>query len=923
MAWKDYLSHFRQGVVADPNLILLKKYLLCVQQGWFRINGVSPDKNYHLGNYLFDDERVLLDFTHLSDEARKNFTEWFLSPHKDKHITHFSPIQTNDYRGYTAEVELSWWGRLMNLLLYRKKAYHWPFSSSTAKLGERQLQGISVYPGENGLFINVKQNKTESTNYKYSNPQSNQDTPFLNVKRVFLNNELVSQLQKIDLSKPNYDEIIASPHPFAIPVDNKHKRFREMSDYRIAEKLEKKQYWYQRVFNFIVGFFWKNKEQKSSKETAYDPLQFKEIIATENATVLHHPESGEVIVMEKRPELDSMVFCGGGAKIFGHVGALQAFEEAGICPQKYAGSSAGAIMALLAYLGCPSSEIKDFFKRFRQENLVHYESYQGGISDTQALKSAVDYMIIKKVQDIITNYSIDQTVEGKRFLATEVFPKGLITFGSLLAIKKRYPDCPFGKELVVTATIKERRETLYFSCEYTPDMEVSDAVRKSASFPLVFKPTLFEGEPCNDGGVLSNFPTEAFHEDDLTFLFSEKANYLRLVAFQFDNDGTERTILEKAVDRVYRENFIWNWIYGMITGVKDPVSGWERDRLKLLLYINQTVLIDVANVSSTQFTVDEPTQEKLFNNGYKAANDYIFARYKTEPDPDNLDKKRVVLDSNTKQSINEEGLYSRFASFEELLYFSCFKRCEKWFNLLAAKAIEQGMDVLRIEELRAQYFSRQSVINEQPPSTSSNNLTLFNHHYDELLANVQMKKLTANMRSFEVIYPFLLNFAPVTLIKNQKDLIRYKSARHMFSLHNPFNCLPQLRHIKGEVHIIFALFKDILLSCREILNDDECEKIKFLSRFEESNELLFSDPVFFDKWCLLPSQTKQLIDTIKKGDCEGVKMICLTLKNKTEPSSSSAPPLSTHIKIELPSQEIKIAANIADLAEVCSTSLSF
>lgn len=884
MALKDYLSHlFRHDVVADPHLVLLKKYLLCVQQGWFRINGLSPDNHYTLGEYLFDNERVLLDFTHLSDESRRSFNEWFLSPHKDQHVTYLSPIRTNDYRGYTAEVELSWWGRIMNGLFYRKKAYYWPLSSVTAKLGHHQLKGIAVCPGENGLFINIKQNKIQSTYYKYSDPQRDQDGPLLNVKRVFLSNELVSQLQKTDLSQPNYDEIIANRHPFAIPVGDKNKRFREMNDYRTAERLEKKLYWYQRIINFIVRLFRQNKGSSSSQETVFDPRQFKEIIKTNDAVVDQHPESGEVIVMEKRPELDSMVFCGGGAKIFAHVGALKAFEDVGIHPKKFAGSSAGAIMALLAYLGYPSSEIKKFFKRFRQENLVHYESYQGGISDTQAMKAGLDYMIIKTIQDIIIDNKINETVEGKRFLATEVFSKGLITFRSLKAIKMRYPECRLGDELIVTATIKERRATRYFSYLLTPDMEVSNVVTTSASFPLVFKPTLFEGETYNDGGILSNFPTEVFHEDDSTFLFSEKANYLRLVAFQFDNDGSERNIIEKAVVRVYRENFILNWIYGVITGVKDPVSGWERDRLKLLQYSNQTVLIKVGNVSSSQFNLDAKTQDDLFNNGYENAKEHIEARYKTEiisgvP----TKRRRVLIDPITHQAVNDEGLYTRFASFEELLYFSCFKRCKAWFNLLVVKAIEQGMDVLKVDELRTQYFPRERVLPTLSSGASeANQPTLFNHQF-EITAFNQCRNLQANMRLFNVIYPVFLNFMPEALIKNTKDLLQFRKARHKLDVHKPFDCLIHLGRIQGQVHIVFALLKDILFTCENIPTSDACEKIDCLARFEDSREFDFSNPVFFDQWFLLPRHTKQLMDVIKKKDWEGVKRICSILKNKTD-----------------------------------------
>ena len=919
MAWKDYLSHlFRPAIVADPNLILLKKYLLCVQQGWFRVNGLSPDNQYTVGDYLFDNERVLLDFTHLSDKARKIFNDWFLSPDKDKHIKHWSSIRTNDYRGYTAEVELSWWGRLMNFLFYRKKAYYWPFSSSTARLGKHQLHGIGVYPGENGLFIHIAQNKAKSTHHKYTDPKTKQETPLLNVKRVFLNNELVNQLLKMDLSHHNYDEILANPHPFAIPIEDKGKRFREMQDYRIAEKLIKKQYWYKRLFNFLVRVFFKNNPNQVTPETGYDPRQFKETISIDNTVVLQHPGSGEVIFMEKRPELDSMVFCGGGAKIFAHVGAFKAFEEIGVRPTRYAGSSAGAIMALLAYLGYPSDEIKNFFKQFRQENLVHYEFYQGGISDTQALKAALDFMIIKKIKALVMHYGIDRTVEGENFLVNEVYKKGKITFGSLKALKKRHPDCPLGEELIVTATIKERRATRYFSYERTPDMEISDAVTKSASFPFVFKPTLFEGETYNDGGILSNLPTEVFQEDDSTFLFSEKANYMRLVAFQFDNDGSERNILEKAVERVYRENFLLNWVYGMITGVKDPVSGWERDRLKLLQYSNQIVLIKIGNVSSTQFNLDEKTQEVLLNNGYRDARAHITARYKTvmAPDPEDNSQKKVsvVVDINTHQAINEEGLYMRFASFEELLYFSCFKRCEKWFNRLAQKAIEQGMDVLRIEELRAQYFTEE----EGQDETTSNRLpstpTFFSHQY-EVVDVSKIQEFTVNMCIFEVLYPVFLKFIPGDLIKNPKDFMQYKTARHRLNLHRPLDCLTHLGKIQGEVHIVFTLLRNILSTCQKVPLNEVCKKIDYLADFEANKGGLFSDPIFFGKWILQPEQTTCLMQAIKNKDWNEVKATCLKLKNKP-PSPRLTPILKKREQSRLVSEQVLVKEN-ASGATLC------
>ena len=143
------------------------------------------------------------------------------------------------------------------------------------------------------------------------------------------------------------------------------------------------------------------------------------------------------------------------------------------------------------------------------------------------------------------------------------------------------------------------------------------------------------------------------------------------------------------------------------------------------------------------------------------------------------------------------------------------------------------------------------------------------------------------MRLFSAIYPVFIKFSPEALIKNPKDLLHYRKARHKLNLHKPFECLTHLGRIEGEVHIVFALLKAILIASENIPTPDACEKINYLADFEESKERFFSDPVFFGKWCLLPRDTDQLMSAIKKGDWDGVKAICSTLKNKSEPPRPS------------------------------------
>ena len=52
---------------------------------------------------------------------------------------------------------------------------------------------------------------------------------------------------------------------------------------------------------------------------------------------------------------------GGGARGIAHIGAIKAFEELGISPQTFGGSSVGSIIATLLAVGYTGEEIKQIF----------------------------------------------------------------------------------------------------------------------------------------------------------------------------------------------------------------------------------------------------------------------------------------------------------------------------------------------------------------------------------------------------------------------------------------------------------------------------------------------------------------------------------------------------------------------------------
>lgn len=219
-------------------------------------------------------------------------------------------------------------------------------------------------------------------------------------------------------------------------------------------------------------------------------------------------------------------------------------------------------MALLCYLGYSAAEIEELFRHFKNEHLVHLDININGLSEANSLKTALDYAIAYKLNQIVTQYKIP-------------YPQGKISFETLEEIRQKCPGCGIGKELIVTATNKRQATTRYFSLFHSPTFEVSEAVKTSASFPIVYRSTLIDGEEHNDGGILNNFPTEPFFDDHTTLLESEYGNNLKVLAVKFD-DGPERKAIDRVMDRVYRENVVLNWIYQLLTGVSDPASGWEK-----------------------------------------------------------------------------------------------------------------------------------------------------------------------------------------------------------------------------------------------------------------------------------------------------------------------------------------------------------
>jgi NTE family protein len=829
------------------NLELLKKIIITAYLGRLQINGLPPDNKIALGNYLFDNEQMMFDFTRLSDEKKTLFKQWLLDPHQEeKNKAYLSGITVNEYRGFTAEVALTWWGRIKSWFegVYLE---HWKISDlnlSLKNLSNYQLTGIEMCHGTHGILIGFNQHLVPGSGAKYKDPNDPQQEPLGNTKRVFITDQLVDQLITLNIKNLKFESVCKKPHPQSIEVTDEQERLHKMYDYRKMQRFMSLKPWYVRIWTWL--FPWLNEERdksKAVKEKHVVPLH-----SNKTVEIFQFLNSQEVLVREQKPNVENIVFCGGGAKIYAHIGVCKALNEANIRPAKFAGSSAGAIMALMCYLGYSGEEIEGLFKHFKQEHLVHFDINLNGLSEAHSLKTALDFAIAYKIDQIVREYKIP-------------YPEGKITFATLEGIRQKCPDCGIGEELVVTATNKRQGKTRYFSLVRSPDFEISEAVKTSASLPIVYRSTLIDGEEHNDGGVLSNFPTEAFFDDHSTFLESEYGNNLKVLAVKFD-DGPERKAIDRVMDRVYKENIFLNWIYQFLTGVSDPASGWEQDRLKLRKYACQSIVINVDNVSSSSFSVSDDNKKKMIDAGYKETKSYLNMRY-----------------SDAYQ--NEEYLYTTFSSLGELLSYCCYRGDRRWFEIVyklieESTAPNKGELIRQAQELKDLYFNPVST-RVSTPKSHDNPVTFFGNDIPQTTYTAMASE---NYKVLLAVYPIFLKLSQ-NLLKDSADKKNFESARHCFSLKSPFAGLEHFAKISKETHVILHIVINLLKELKNNPSEKVYIALQQVQRVLDSNKDIFKEE-YFARWDLSFLQSLRILNELEQPNSSSM-FLARSLSRKREP----------------------------------------
>jgi NTE family protein len=311
-----------------------------------------------------------------------------------------------------------------------------------------------------------------------------------------------------------------------------------------------------------------------------------------------------------------LVLEGGGVKGIGLLGAIQVLDEQGYSFPRIAGTSAGAIVGTLtaAYqvAGKPLGEIADVMRE------LDYRALRDGVllDRLGPPGKAIELMLTQGV------YKGEFIVE---WLSEQLAGTGVRTWGDLRIDDD--PDTSLPKRqryrLVVMASDLSRGQLVRLPWDFhhyglEPDSQsIVDSVRASMSIPFYYRPITLATGPSDgghvtlvDGGMLSNFPVDAFDRIDgkpprwptFGIKLSARPDSRQIAR---DIDGTADLLL------------------GCLHTLLDAHDAYHLEDEGVT---QRTIFVDTARVKSTDFDIDTAQQQRLYENGRAAATKFLAAR---------------------------------------------------------------------------------------------------------------------------------------------------------------------------------------------------------------------------------------------------------------------------------------------------------
>ncbi len=313
--------------------------------------------------------------------------------------------------------------------------------------------------------------------------------------------------------------------------------------------------------------------------------------------------------------IENLVFEGAGIRGIAYSGVIKTLENYQLTDSIHnvAGTSAGAITAMMLALGYTSDEI---YRIIDNTNFQHF-------NDGELIFMGGFYRLINQYG----------WYKGDRLS---------MWLENLIDAKTGNPDITFQqlqslgyKNLFVTGTCLNKQKLLVFSAQTYPDMKIKDAVRISISIPLYFKAVFIDekGQVYDkqnkeknldlvvDGGIIGNFPIFIF--DD--YKKDENGRLIRIpnpktLGIRIDTDKQIQNDQKKKELTTIPIKNINDYMLAFYTLVLEKLNRAELTQADW----QRTISVSSVGVGPKIKKLTQEQKKKLMKSGEKATRNFLY-----------------------------------------------------------------------------------------------------------------------------------------------------------------------------------------------------------------------------------------------------------------------------------------------------------
>lgn len=293
----------------------------------------------------------------------------------------------------------------------------------------------------------------------------------------------------------------------------------------------------------------------------------------------------------------TLILKGGGVKGLAFAGAIQELEDHGYKFKNFVGTSAGSIAAALLAAGASASEL--------EETLAGTD-----------FSTFCDSKFPRSIASFLLNGGLHSGDNLMNWVTSQLHERISTADGQNKISLKDVEDATNNSVKVFASQPGHGTMIFDSSDELTQDTNAAFAVRLSSSIPGFFVPKEYEGIRIYDGGILNNFPVDAY-----------------LKSTQSDPDFVALYIGVKRDPSIQKR---W-WLLEVL----DLLLSRD-ERLNISEHSDRTVVIDTTPISTTDFSLSQEEKDLLILAGKTAAREFLDGQV-SEENAELLEEKRLKV----------------------------------------------------------------------------------------------------------------------------------------------------------------------------------------------------------------------------------------------------------------------------------------